>query len=91
MKCDVTDSNVSFLESLPVRGAWIEICCNATILAAYRQSLPVRGAWIEIECVVVNAGPQLESLPVRGAWIEMVSKNRSVRPPKVAPRKGSVD
>ena len=33
--------------SLPVRGAWIEMC-NLGALAVIRASLPVRGAWIEI-------------------------------------------
>ena len=33
--------------SLPIRGAWIEICIcqNVNFLM---QSLPIRGAWIEI-------------------------------------------
>ena len=47
MKCDVTDSNISFLESLPVRGAWIEIE-KSTETYETCLSLPVRGAWIEI-------------------------------------------
>ena len=37
-----------FFESLPVRGAWIEM----SALSEYRRvmlSLPVRGAWIEIK------------------------------------------
>ena len=35
------------LESLPVRGAWIEITYAVGITYKY-VSLPVRGAWIEI-------------------------------------------
>ena len=35
------------LESLPVRGAWIEIKKSKTT-ALNIMSLPVRGAWIEI-------------------------------------------
>ena len=34
-------------ESLPVRGAWIEIEWRSRHFGQ-RQSLPVRGAWIEI-------------------------------------------
>ena len=39
-------------ESLPVRGAWIEIAlceCNPVLY----QSLPVRGAWIEIKNIAL--------------------------------------
>ena len=35
------------MRSLPVRGAWIEICLNY-LISPLLQSLPVRGAWIEI-------------------------------------------
>ena len=35
------------VRSLPVRGAWIEICWLAK-LCRLLLSLPVRGAWIEI-------------------------------------------
>ena len=34
--------------SLPVRGAWIEICLLLLLPQAAPLSLPVRGAWIEI-------------------------------------------
>ena len=33
--------------SLPVRGAWIEICV-LVFVSVLAWSLPVRGAWIEI-------------------------------------------
>ena len=56
-------------QSLPVRGAWIEI---AGSVAAFCRltSLPVRGAWIEIfrAQALLDLKP---SLPVRGAWIEI--------------------
>ena len=35
-------------ESLPVRGAWIEIAINGTSDYPTDKSLPVRGAWIEM-------------------------------------------
>ena len=48
--CKAYDSdrqNCYFALSLPVRGAWIEIClCYER--PAITESLPVRGAWIEI-------------------------------------------
>ena len=34
--------------SLPVRGAWIEICLRSALYHIGAPSLPVRGAWIEI-------------------------------------------
>ena len=34
--------------SLPVRGAWVEICPRSTASTASSSSLPVRGAWVEI-------------------------------------------
>ena len=48
--CKVYDSdrqNCYFAQSLPVRGAWIEMA-EWEQNGAYRESLPVRGAWIEI-------------------------------------------
>ena len=35
------------MQSLPVRGAWIEIWAAVSVFSA-GWSLPVRGAWIEI-------------------------------------------
>ena len=48
--CKAYDSdrqNCYFAQSLPVRGAWIEIASRAA-QQKQRKSLPVRGAWIEI-------------------------------------------
>ena len=72
--CKVYDSdrqNCYFAQSLPVRGAWIEIriICISTSVTS---SLPVRGAWIEIRPLPRCAVPSVRSLPVRGAWIEML-------------------
>ena len=59
----------SYHESLPTRGAWIEIP-GPVRNPPRRRSLPTRGAWIEIHpgCPVW-CGPW--SLPTRGAWIEI--------------------
>ena len=60
----------SFFPSLPVRGAWIEICQMSRHCLVPPRSLPVRGAWIEMpkasQLISLNT-----SLPVRGAWIEI--------------------
>ena len=49
--CKAYDSdrqNCYFAQSLPVRGAWIEIRKSACATPCCARSLPVRGAWIEI-------------------------------------------
>ena len=57
-------------ESLPTRGAWIEILLPVIASQTSIPSLPTRGAWIEIfwRSIVQIL---LRSLPTRGAWIEM--------------------
>ena len=48
--CKAYDSdrqNCYFAQSLPVRGAWIEIT-HEQFAVDWIASLPVRGAWIEI-------------------------------------------
>ena len=49
--CKVYDSdrqNCYFAQSLPVRGAWIEIMVVSLSGSSPAKSLPVRGAWIEM-------------------------------------------
>ena len=58
-------------ESLPARGAWIEIY-NLQYARGAERSLPARGAWIEIELRVISI-LVIPSLPARGAWIEIIS------------------
>ena len=41
--------------SLPVRGAWVEICATPQRSAHASSSLPVRGAWVEITPARVGA------------------------------------
>ena len=71
--CKAYDSdrqNCYFAQSLPVRGAWIEMLIEP-VTPSIMLSLPVRGAWIEIIFYRV-AIPGCASLPVRGAWIEII-------------------
>ena len=35
-------------QSLPARGAWVEMSSPANLLHKAAQSLPARGAWVEI-------------------------------------------
>ena len=47
MKCSTGERSPKPLQSLPVRGAWIEIA--VCVHTGHKvMSLPVRGAWIEI-------------------------------------------
>ena len=49
--CKAYDSdrqNCYFAQSLPVRGAWIEMGEGNVVLSQRNMSLPVRGAWIEM-------------------------------------------
>ncbi len=50
--CKAYDSdrqNCYFAQSLPVRGAWIEISTQRKTFLTASKSLPVRGAWIEMQ------------------------------------------
>ena len=42
-------------ESLPSRGAWIEITAQDVSDLEYQSSLPTRGAWIEITRVYLRS------------------------------------
>ena len=39
------------MQSLPVRGAWVEITIKAVRVGSGGTSLPVRGAWVEIHAL----------------------------------------
>ena len=52
MKCPWIRATVKGSESLPARGAWIEISVDTPAALAV-GSLPARGAWIEIDYVAV--------------------------------------
>ena len=77
-------------QSLPVRGAWIEIPNTAIVFSLRRPSLPVRGAWIEIIRIGEEQIDRV-SLPVRGAWIEISDITAPLPSREVVPRVGSVD
>ena len=57
-------------QSLPVRGAWVEMPSTQRS-GCRRTSLPVRGAWVEISSTLVFPRRCPTSLPVRGAWVEI--------------------
>ena len=58
-------------ESLPARGAWIEMSDDGVTGYGTPGSLPARGAWIEI-AFLPGCATFFVSLPARGAWIEIV-------------------
>ena len=74
MKWLLFDAGLEGSESLPPRGAWIEIPTQTAREYIAAMSLPPRGAWIEI-AVHPILGRQLPSLPPRGAWIEISSSS----------------
>ena len=45
---------VALRQSLPVRGAWIEMSPLFVVFCGFPRSLPVRGAWIEIYCSLIS-------------------------------------
>ena len=62
------------MQSLPPRGAWIEMIVFSTSVRIALMSLPPRGAWIEINECHLHLHNK-ESLPPRGAWIEITMYN----------------
>ena len=76
-------------ESLPVRGAWIEIAAARTS-ASFAGRSPCGERGLKFECRVVVEVVE-RSLPVRGAWIEMAPVGVRWLRALVAPRAGSVD
>ena len=77
-------------ESLPARGAWIEIP-KIGGMCKMKKSLPARGAWIEITYGLLFQCQFSRSLPARGAWIEITTGTMTARETTVAPRTGSMD
>ena len=76
-------------QSLPARGAWIEIPWRVLSWDG-GGSLPARGAWIEM--TLTEKLLRMErSLPARGAWIEISYLRYGDAGDHVAPREGSVD
>ncbi len=76
-------------QSLPVRGAWVEIADLETPARPACRSLPVRGAWVEMAPVGVRWLRALRSLPVRGAWVEMIARQLVREPLKSLPVRGA--
>ena len=78
------------MESLPMRGEWIEILW-AKVLTSETGSLPMRGEWIEIQCIYHLCQMAGVSLPMRGEWIEIERLSRLRQAELVSPHAGRVD
>ena len=65
-------------QSLPVRGAWIEIIHNARYITHFK-SLPVRGAWIEIagRRPLLDLEPRRSPCGERGLKYAIEARSRS--------------
>ena len=58
LKCHLTTDKHPGNQSLPTRGAWIEISVLNVVPESYGESLPTRGAWIEIQSAPTLAALQ---------------------------------
>ena len=81
------DFGCPFMQSLPARGAWIEIFLSHNSRSNFR-SLPARGAWIEIDNLQLYLHG-FASLPARGAWIEITPDFWRWKTPKSLPARGA--
>ena len=89
LKLNIGKAVLYLPQSLPSRGAWIEIYYLLRRLND-KLSLPSRGAWIEIRNYAGSVG-WFGSLPSRGAWIEIRADSFEKARTAVAPLAGSVD
>ena len=79
-----------FLLSLPVRGAWIEICGSRPRTYGC-PSLPVRGAWIEIRQIFAARSRAYCRSPCGERGLKCGERTLETEWCDVAPRAGSVD
>ena len=77
-------------ESLPARGAWIEIFARTAQPCAAQRRSPHGERGLKYY-IPRRLGRSVKSLPARGAWIEIHPSKWIVRAGPVAPRTGSVD
>ena len=75
-------------KSLPVRGAWIEICpfCRNQLSSPRRSPCGERGLKYEMTGDLLSCDA---SLPVRGAWIEIVGQKMLCRLSASLPVRGA--
>ena len=78
-------------ESLPVRGAWIEITMSLYSFAPQSVSLPVRGAWIEMAAARGAVRRVVSRSPCGERGLKCSPCQEMVILALVAPRAGSVD
>ena len=76
-------------ESLPPRGAWIEIAILSIPSIFFLSSLPPRGAWIEIVVNPMISANTNGSLPPREAWIEIIMVTRKEEKVRSLPPRGA--
>ena len=64
------------LESLPVRGAWIEIAKGNRLSDGHACRSPCGERGLKYTYIITQSVSNV-SLPVRGAWIEIIVSKRS--------------
>ena len=77
-------------ESLPARGAWIEIFPTRLFAFLLISRSPQGERGLKYHRTPLR-WPTAASLPARGAWIEIGKFESEDQEMEVAPRKGSVD
>ena len=89
MKLVEAGTQIKSVESLPARGAWVEIDnrSNKDRVMVSRSPHGERGLkFVQL----LHFFNHLLSLPARGAWVEIVRSRLSLSVGRVAPRTGSV-
>ena len=75
--------------SRPARGAWVEICVLALMLAASICRAPQGARGLKFRHCAAPPRHQ-QSRPARGAWVEILTECWGLGYVVVAPRKGRV-
>ena len=70
MKLVATNTAALHIESLPVRGAWVEIASRSAFSSSRIGRSPCGERGLK-SVAVVDAVGRCMSLPVRGAWVEI--------------------
>ena len=73
LKYGVSDKQVAYATSLPVRGAWVEIALIDSDARHADSRSPCGERGLKFIVTAVCHEWVLVSLPVRGAWVEIVA------------------
>ena len=77
-------------QSLPLRGAWIEMKLAGGLALVIISRSPCGGRGLK-SLIILGSAETIASLPLRGAWIEMSRSYSDFVRQTVAPLAGGVD